>query len=145
MTTEYGFPPPKPSTDSPGSVDWDYRRHSGAMRVVRMVAAALALWLGSGLLFWGMIAAFSAAGEGSYSYYTGRYEDNSVMIIPGIIALALGILCWVGAVFCAVKAVFRILEFHAELSAVEIVRRWRTAEAADAVNETRNSDSNSLP
>ena len=114
-------------TQWPQPGDWDYRRHSGAMSVVWMVVASLFLWAMSGLLFWGMIAASVAAGGGSFNYYTGRYEDNSAMIIPGIIALTLGVLCWLGAAYTSVHAIYRILEFHAELSAIEIVRRWRAA------------------
>ena len=122
------YSPPPPAEPKPS--DWDYRQRHKAMPVVGLIAASSFLWAISGLLLWGMVAAFTAAGESSYSPYTGRYQDNSGMAIPGIIALVLAILCWVGAVWVGVKAVYRILEFHAEIAAIETVRRWRAADAA---------------
>lgn len=110
---------PPPPTFEPQPSDWDYRQRSGAMPVVRLIAASSVLGLISGLLLWGMVEAFSDL-------------DNSPLIIMGMIALGLAILCWIGAVWLGVKAVYRVLEFHAEVSAIEIVRRWRAA--ADAAN-----------
>ena len=127
------YSPPPPASE-PQPSDWDYRQRSGAMAVVGLIAASSFLWAISGLLLWGMVAAFADASESTYNPITGRYQDNSGMVIPGIIALVLAILCWVGAVWVGVKAVYRVLEFHAEISAIEIVRRWRAADAANSQN-----------
>ena len=126
--------PPVPPEPKPG--DWNYRRRSGGMEVVGLIAASSLLWGISVLLFWGMVAAFAASSEPSYNYNTGQSGDNAWLIIPGIIALALGVLCWVAAAYVGVKAVYRILEFRAEVSAIELVRRWRAAHAANAVVAT---------
>ena len=128
-TTGRPFPPPPPE---PKPTDWNYRRHSGGMAVVGLIAASSILWCISVLLFWGMVAAFVAASEPSYNYYTGRNESNSWPAILGIIALVFGVLCWVAAAYVGVKAIYRILEFHAEVSAIELVQRWRAAHATDA-------------
>ena len=110
-TTGRLFPPPPPE---PKPTDWDYRRRSGGMEVVGLIAASSFLWGISGLLFWGMVAAFAS--------------DSAWGLVP----LALGVLCWVAAAYVGVKALYRILEFHAEVSAIELVRRWRAAHATDA-------------
>ena len=111
------YSPPPPASE-PQPSDWNYRQHSGAMAVVGLIAASAFLWAISGLLFWGMVAAFSS-------------EDTAVV---GLIAFALAIAAWVGAAFVGVKAIYRVLEFHAEISAIEIVRRWRAADAASSQN-----------
>jgi len=110
-TTGRPFPPPPPE---PKPTDWNYRRHSGGMAVVGLIAASSILWCISVLLFWGMVAAFASASA------------------FGLVPLALGVLCWVAAAYVGVKAIYRILEFHAEASAIELVQRWRAAHAADA-------------
>ena len=89
-TTGRPFPPSQPEP-KPG--DWDYRRRSGGMAVVELIAASSFLWGISGLLFWGMVAAFAS--------------DSGWGLVP----LALGVLCWVAAAYVGVKAVYRILEF----------------------------------
>ena len=70
------FPPPP---REPKPTDWDYRRRSGGMEVVGLIAASSLLWGISVLLFWGMVAAFAAsAAEPSYNY-----SQAGVRIIPG--------------------------------------------------------------
>ena len=110
-TTGRPFPPPPPE---PKPTDWNYRRHSGGMAVVGLIAASSILWCISVLLFWGMVAAFAS--------------DSAFGLVP----LLLGVLCWVAAAYVGVKAIYRILEFHAEASAIELVQRWRAAHATDA-------------